>query len=416
VPISPASVAPVRRQDIRRVADHRQTTSAAAILQAARDHGPVARSSVARLAGLSGPAVSRLSADLVGAGLLRDAPETAGRLGVGRPHVPVDIDTSCLVACGLHIAAESATLALLDLRGRVVAREQLTHASLRPEAVLGRLAGRIPAFIAEHAGGRSPLGLGVATGGWVDPADGRIVEHPVLGWRDVRARDILATATGLPVRLDNHSRSLARAERMFGDIRARASVVYLVVGNVVDAAFATGATVHQGPQSAAGRIAHLPLDGRSERCSCGRRGCLQAVVSSQVMARRAAADGITSRPSFAALLGAASAGHRRALVMFRDRARMIGAAAALLLEVLNPELLVIAEAGVAQLPDCLELLRSEVAARSAMAADGGRPVVATSFAADAAAIAGGAGILAEVYANPLRSLLPNASSCSPWRS
>ena len=61
MPPSPAALAPVRRTDIPRTADCRQTSSAAAVLQAALDHGPVARSSVARLAGLSPAAVSRLT-------------------------------------------------------------------------------------------------------------------------------------------------------------------------------------------------------------------------------------------------------------------------------------------------------------------------------------------------------------------
>jgi predicted NBD/HSP70 family sugar kinase len=324
----------------------------------------------------------------------------------------VDVDTGRQVACGLHLAVREATLALVDLRGRVIARERVPHAGLPPGPVLRRLAERIPGFAAERAGGRALLGLGVATGGWVDPGDGVIVDHPLLGWRDVPVREILAAATGLPVRVDNHSRALARAERMFGDPRARASIVHLFVGNVVDAAFATGVTVHHGPQSAAGAVAHLPLAGRSEPCLCGRRGCLQAAVSSRALAERAAEAGITGSPSFPALLAAARAGDQRAVNVFRERARLVGAAAALLLDVLNPEVLVVTEAGTAHLPECLELLRDEVRSRSAGAGAGdpGRSVVATSFGTDALPVAGGAVILDAVYASPLR--LRAAVSCT----
>jgi predicted NBD/HSP70 family sugar kinase len=400
------TLSPVRRQDITRTADYRQTFSAAAVLQAALDHGPVARSTVARLAGLSPAAVSRLCADLAGAGLLRDAPEAAGPKGVGRPHVPVDVDTSRRVACGVHIAVRDATLALLDLRGRVIARERIPFTSAEPGPSLRLVARRVRGFVAEHAGGRAPLGLGVATGGWVDPENGIVVEHPALGWRGVPVREVMAAATGLPVRVDNHSRALARAERMFGDVRARASIVHLFVGNVVDAAFATGGLVHHGPQSAAGAAAHLPLDlapgGTCEPCRCGRRGCFQAAVSSRTLARRAAEAGLIGEPSFPALLAAARAGDRRAVRVFRERARLIGAAAALLLDLLNPEVLVVTEAGIARLPECLDLLRDEVRERSTVAGDPGRSVMATSFGADALPVAGGAVIRDAVYASPLR--------------
>jgi hypothetical protein len=302
MPPNPATLGPLRREDIRRTADCRQTSSAAAVLQAALDHGPVARSTVARLAGLSPAAVSRLCTDLIKAGLLRDAPEAAESKGVGRPHVPIDIDISRRVVCGVHLALQAATIAVLDLRGRVIAQERITYEGTEPGQVLPCLARRIPEFIAEHADGRDPVGIGVATGGWVDPEDGVIVEHRLLGWRDVPVRDVLAAATGLPVRVDNHSRALARAERTFGDPRARASIVHLFVGNVVDAAFGTAGTIQYGPGSAAGAVAHLPVAGRAEPCDCGRNGCLQAVVSSQTVARRAAQAGIIRSPGMPALV------------------------------------------------------------------------------------------------------------------
>ena len=88
--------------------------------------------------------------------------------------------------------------------------------------------------------------------------------------------------------------------------------------------------------------------------------------------------------------------------LFRDRARLIGVAAALLADVLNPELLVVAEEGTAHLPGCLDLLRDEVRARSARAGNPARTVVVSSFAADPLPVAGGAVILDEVYASPLR--------------
>jgi predicted NBD/HSP70 family sugar kinase len=401
--------APVRRRDITRTADRRQTFNDSAVLQAVLDHGPVARSTIARLVGLSPAAVTRLSAELVTAGLLRESPAAplppSAPKAAGRPHVPVEIDTSRRVACGLHIALRHSTLALLDLRGHVIAEERVPHMDTSPEQVLSRAARRIPEFLAQHAAGRAPAGIGVASGGWVDRADGVIVEHPPLGWRGVQVRRVLADAAGLPVHVDNHARALTRAEQLFGDARARASVVHLFVGNMIDAAFATGGRIHHGPQSAAGSVAHLPLAGRTERCGCGRRGCLQAVAASYELGARAARAGITPGPSFDALIAAARRGDRRAVALFRERARLVGAAAALLLDVLNPELLVVAEQGVMHVPGCMETLRAEVSERARQrpgpGADPGHSIIATSFGRHALQVAAGTVILDAVYANPL---------------
>jgi predicted NBD/HSP70 family sugar kinase len=406
MPPESVALAPVRRRDVSRTADYRQTSNDSALLLAVLDHGPVARSTVARLVGLSPAAVTRLCTELVAAGLLRESSQAAAPKAVGRPHVPVEIDTTRWVACGLHITIRYSTLALLDLRGRVIAQERLPHLDTRPAQVISRAAGRIRGLLAEHAGGRAPVGLGVATGGWVDREDGVIVEHARLGWRGVPARRLLEDATGLPVRVDNHARALARAEQLFGDRRSRASVVQLFVANMIDAAFATDGKVHHGPQSAAGAVAHLPLEGRTERCVCGRLGCLQAAVASDGLGVRAAQAGITAEPSFDALLAAARRGDRRATALFHERARLVGAAAALLLDVLNPELLVVFEAGVVRLPGCMETLRAEVGERSRRRADPGRPVIVTSFGDRVGQVAAGTVILDAVYANPLRRPAP----------
>ncbi len=411
-PREPVARAPVRRRDIARTGDHRQTSNDSGVLQAVLDHGPVARSTIARLVGLSPAAVTRLSAELITAGLLRESPAAstsraaAGPKAAGRPHVPVEIDTSRRVACGVHIAHSHSTLALLDLRGHVIAQERVPHLGAGPRQVVLRAARRIPGFLARHAAGRAPVGVGVAVGGWVDRADGVIVEHASLGWHGVEVCQLLADETGLPVRVDNHARALARAEQLFGDARARTSVVHLFVGNVIDAAFGTGGRIHHGPQSAAGSVAHLPLAGRSERCACGWRGCLQAVAASHELGVRAARAGITPDPAFEALVAAARRGDRRAVALFHERARLVGAAAALLLDVLNPELLVVTEQGIMDLPGCMETLRAEVSERSRqrsrLGADPGRSIIASSFGSHALEVAAGTAILDDVYANPLR--------------
>ena len=403
MPAKSVTVAPLRRRDIPRTADYRRTSNDSAVLRAVLDHGPVARSTIARLVGLSPAAVTRLSAELMAAGLLRESAAVPGPKPVGRPHVPVEIDTGGRVACGLHITLKHSTIALLDLRGQVIAKERLPHLDTGSRQVIARAAARIPEFLAQHAEGRAPLGLGVATGGWVDRADGVIIEHAGLGWRGVPVRQQLEDATGLPVRVDNQARALARGEQLFGDERAQASVVQLFVANMIDAAFSTGGKIHHGPQSAAGFVAHLPLEGRTERCVCGRHGCLQAVVASDELGVRAARAGITPEPSFEAALAAARRGDRRALALFHDRAKLIGAAAALLLDVLNPELLAVFEAGVMDLPGCMETLRAEVGERTRHRVNPGRSIIASSFRGHVGDVAAGTVILDAVYANPLRA-------------
>ena len=389
----------------------RRSASASAVLRAVLDAGPIARSTIARRTGLSAAAVTGHTAELARLGLLRELPEAEPRRGVGRPHVPVDLDTGRHVAGALHLAVHHATVALLDLRGNVLAQPEEPHDGLAAEDLLARAAEILDDLLLGHAPDREPLGLGVATGGWVDRESGTVVEHPLLGWRNVPVRDLLAESTGLAVEVDGHARALVHAERLFGHPRARESIVQLFTGNVVDAAFATGTGVHHGPRSAAGAVAHLPVDGSTEPCRCGRTGCLEATVSEATLARRAAESGIVALPDFPELLALAASGDSAALRLFHERARIIGQAAALLLDVLNPAVLVVVDRSVARVPGCLPTIRDEVR-RRARCLDPAETVAGSSFPGTELATACGAVLLDVLYDDPLGPLLTRWSNAS----
>jgi predicted NBD/HSP70 family sugar kinase len=358
------------------------------------EHGPVARSTIARLTGLSPASVTDYCARFTQLGLIREAAAPRRSNGVGRPHVPVDLDDSRFVVGGVHVAVPYTTVALLDLRGRVLAERRLKHERTDPGWVLARAADGLRALLDEAGGGR-PLGVGVAAGGWVDRALGTIVEHPLLGWRDVPVRDVIGARTGLPVHVDGHARALVNGERLFGRARGSGSVLHLFVGNVVDAAFATNDEVHHGPRSQAGAIAHLPVPGGTEACGCGRTGCLQAELSERTLCRRAREAGVIDGANPMHVVAAAAGGDPVAVRLLVERARRVGRAAGLLLDVLNPETVVVTEVGIIHREDCLHALREEVGEERAAA------VVPTGFPDSVLAVAGGSVVLDVLYRDPL---------------
>ncbi|WP_264765339.1 ROK family protein [Frankia gtarii] len=373
--------------------------AAAAILRTVLDHGPVARTAIGRATGLSPAAVSRQTAGLISLGLLRELPASSLSPRAGRPHVPLDVDTRRHLACGVHIAVPFVTFSVVDLRGQVVAREQRPREG-DATAVLRMIIQHLSGFLARHAGGSRVLGLGVVTGGRVDPELGLVVEHEPLDWRDVPVRDVLAAATGLPVHVDGHARALAQAEILFGDPRARRSLLHLFVGNVADAAFATDGSVHIGPNSAAGGIAHLRLADSNAPCRCGRSGCVQATLSESTLLRHAADEGIISRPDLQDLLSAALGGDRRAVALFRDRLRVVGRLIALLVDMMDPEVVVLTEAATLFLPALRGDLFAEISAHSRVCAEPERMVLPSSFGPDVLAVAAGATVLDAVHRSP----------------
>ncbi|MFD5635904.1 ROK family protein [Streptomyces sp. NPDC058122] len=374
----------------------RRRASASVILRSVLEHGPVARSTISRLTGLSPASVTDYCARFTERGLIREAAAPLRSGGVGRPHLPVDLDRSRFVVGGVHVAVPYTTVALLDLRGRVLTEKRLRHERTEPGQVLANAADAITALLA-GVPGRTALGVGVAAGGWVDAESGTIVEHPLLGWHDVAVRETIGARTGLPVHVDGHARALVNGERLFGRARGSRSVLHLFAGNVVDAAFATHDQVHHGPRSQAGAIAHLPLTGGSERCDCGRTGCLQAELSERTLCRRARELGVTDGSNPMHVVSAAAAGDPLAVGLLTERSRMVGRAAGLLLDVLNPETVVVTEIGAIHREDCLDALREAVGPERASA------VVPTSFPDAVLAVAGGSVVLDVLYRDPLGS-------------
>ncbi|MGW2696593.1 ROK family protein [Streptomyces sp. NPDC001296] len=378
-----------------RAADRdRRRTNASVVLRSVLEHGPVARSTIARLTGLSPASVTDYCARFTDIGLLREAAAPRRSGGVGRPHVPVDLDDSRFVVGGVHVAVPYTTVALLDLRGRVLIERRIAHEHTDADRVLTRAADGLRALLAESGAG-TPLGVGLAAGGWVDRDSGTIVEHALLGWREVPVREVLGAATGLPVHVDGHARALVNGERLFGRARGSRSVLHLFVGNVVDAAFATHGQVHYGPRSQAGAISHLPVPGGTEPCDCGRVGCLQVELSERTLCRRAREAGVIDGANPMHVVAAAAAGDRVAGRLLVDRARATGRAAGLLLDVLNPETVVVTEVGVMHREDCLSALREAVGTDRAAA------VLPTSFPDSVLAVAGGSVALDVLYRDPL---------------
>ncbi|MFE5243458.1 MULTISPECIES: ROK family transcriptional regulator [unclassified Streptomyces] len=396
----------------RATGDGRREANAATVLRTVLDHGPVARRTIAQLCGLSPAAVSRQCTDLVRLGLVRELPGLVESRGVGRPQIPIDLNTGTAgehgtagpVAGGIHIGVPVSTFGLMDLRGRLLARRHLSHGGPAAGDLPRRVADGMREFLDDSVRGRPLLGVGAALGGWVDPGLGTAVRHDALGWHHrPLAAELARGLGGTEVRIDNHARAIAQSEILFGRPAARRSLVHLFVGNVVDAALGIAGVVHQGPGSGAGDVAHLPVPDSTTPCPCGRTGCLEATVSNTAIALTAAGLGIVPEPDAFLVVDAAAAGDRRADRLLRRRARAVGRAVALLLDVLNPDLVVVTEHSSLLNPAYLEEIRGAAIGLSHVCGDPER-IVSPHAGTAALPVAAGTILLNPLFRSPLTTI------------
>ncbi len=192
-----------------------------------------------------------------------------------------------------------------------------------------------------------PAACGIGFGGPVDFAAQRAGRSMhASGWQDFPLAEKLERELGVPCRMDNDANLGAVGEHRFGAGRGAASLLYVTLSTGIGAGLIVDNKIVRGADSLAGELGHLPLDDGGPECSCGGRGCFEALASGRAIERR------SGRPA-AELL--ADAEFRRGYVPVLAR----GLRAALML--VNPERVVIG-GGLSKAGDALFTeLRAELA-------------------------------------------------------
>ena len=194
--------------------------------------------------------------------------------------------------------------------------------------------------------------VGIACGGPLDPFRGIIQSPPGLpGWDDVPLVATVEAALQRPTVVDNDATACAIAEWWFGAGRAGGirDLVYLTISTGVGGGLILDGRVYRGAAGNAGELGHLTIDYQGRQCGCGRRGCLEAYASGPQIAARARErlDGRESSlgglPAFTArhVAEAAAAGDPLASEVWGETMAMLGSAIANILDIFNPELVVL---------------------------------------------------------------------------
>lgn len=345
---------------------------------------PTSRQELAAVTGLSLATVATLVGELLDLGMLTEVgfEDSAG----GRPRGLVSVDASGGALIGVDIAETYVRVELFDLALNVLARaaEDMRPGESRPEQVVGHVVTAVESVVSQAGpGGARVLGVGVSVPGQVDRDTGISEYAPNWDWHDVPLRDLLSEHLAYPLHLDNPLRACTVAELWFGAARGRGDAVVVNLGTGVGAGLALGGALHRGVSNSAGEWGHttLVLDGRP--CHCGHHGCVETYVGApgiMLHLQESSPDSPLLRPgdqtaTIDALARAVAAGDPVAVEVVRDTARYLGAGIAVLVNLLNPEVVVLSSWVAAALGEPLLREVREAVARHALK----RPLAATEI-------------------------------------
>lgn len=314
-----------------------------AILALIWQRGPIARVEIAKALVLSPATVTVLTRDLVQEGLVREvaqAPSTGGR-----PAILLGLVAEAAHALGVKISSHRLTAVRVSLDGEPIQLADRPFDASAPEAV-DRLVDEL-ASLASLGGGQSRLlGIGLGVPGTVDPRRGGSVESPILGWRAIPLAARVQERLQLPVLVDNDVNTLAVSERLYGRGRTAEHSITVTIGLGVGLGIIIGGEIYRGGLGGAGEFGHVRVLENGPLCYCGGRGCLETLVSDAALTAAGHEAGILDEgDGVDRLRELADGGGAEAREIYARAGRTLGRAVAGLVNVLNPQLVMVSGEG-----------------------------------------------------------------------
>jgi predicted NBD/HSP70 family sugar kinase len=275
----------------------------AALLRMVFRFGAIARNDLARMLGLTRAGVTILVNNLIEEGFVEEAGLSGAAGHAGRRKVFLRIRPGAGKILGFGVDNEKVQAVLTDFSGSVLAFKNLPSPavpSLSGQEAAGPLIGFIREAVASLLGGKTcaeagVLAAGLGVTGRVDASTGISLREPRLWEGPVTLGAPIESALGIPIAVDNNVRALALAESLLTESRSHAPVglFFVKYGPGVGGAWTVGGVPWQGINYRAGELGHTLVELEGPVCPyCGRRGCLESLVSARSLGERLSLPGL----------------------------------------------------------------------------------------------------------------------------
>jgi predicted NBD/HSP70 family sugar kinase len=253
------------------------------------EHGPLSRTRIGKLTGLSKPTASQLLARLEAAGLVVVTGTTEGRPGPSAQLYA--INGAVAHAAGLDVTPERIRAAVADITGATVGEFELPTPGRRADRVVRQVTDALEGAVKEAGLTRTDVHrLVIGTPGAFDPSTGRLRYASHLpGWHSPTLLDELAAALPMPVEYENDVNLAAVAEQRLGAAHGHDDFVLLWNEDGLGAAVVIGGRLHRGFTGGAGEVGFLPVPGTPlvRQVTKANSGGFQELAGAQALPRLA---------------------------------------------------------------------------------------------------------------------------------
>jgi predicted NBD/HSP70 family sugar kinase len=309
------------------------------VLNLLRNRGPISRADLASMTGLSPAAITFVVTELMSDALVLEREAVAS--SNGRRPIPVDINYEAHLTLGFKLNRDSIECVLTDLATTPLATLRAAVTDTSPEGMIETIRATIPLLLTEAARQESDImGIGVSIPGEVDPKSGVCLQSPRFGWRNLPFAEMLAEQVHAPVWIDDDVNAFAIAQKLFGAGRNHRNFAALAIGAGIGCSLVLNGEIYHGSNSAAGKLGHITSVPGGELCECGRRGCLMAHAAEPYLITEWG-RGRGVEPTRDDFVASAAAGDEDALEILRNAGLRIGRHLADLVNLFDPEVIVV---------------------------------------------------------------------------
>jgi predicted NBD/HSP70 family sugar kinase len=315
----------------------------AIVLNTIRTRGAISRTDIAAISKLSLPTISGITAEFIELGLIYE--REVGISTGGRRPVLLALNSQAGYVVGMKVTEETVIATLTDLEATVVARHTALLLGRTPEQVVTTIEATVETLSATIRD-KTLFGVGIGIAGIVDRQRALVHYATYFGWRNVPLVQMLEQRLHIPVVVDNDVNALTAAEQWFGVGRGVNDFLVVSIGRGVGLGLVLNGQLYRGSVGGAGEFGHITVVPDGPQCACGKRGCLEALISDPAVTYRVSAT-LGTPVTIHTAVELALHGDATVQSIFAAAGRTLGMAVANLVNILNPALVILGGEGVA---------------------------------------------------------------------
>lgn len=313
-------------------------------------NGVSSRAQIAKALGLTPAAITKITARLIDAGVVK---ETGDMEGIkNRRSIGLALDSDAFHVIGVKFARSLVQIGVFDLSGKPLAfREMPKVTEDTIDATIESIRRTISDLLAED---EAIVAVGMAVPGpYLKDLGRTAVVSSMQGWRRVNFPEEFGSAFRVPVFVEQDARAGALAQYLFDPGNASDNLAYYLIGEGIGLGIIEQGRIIDGSRGVATEIGHVSIDLDGRPCDCGNVGCLERYCAAPAIHEMVVGAGdlienassLTHAQACRALFAKANGGDERARGIVRAAARYLAFGCVTIINMFNPERIIIGDIG-----------------------------------------------------------------------